>query len=150
MLKIIGIGNALRGDDAIGPHIIELLLQDTSETAFQAIDVGADAFSMLEHLIGQEPLLIIDCAKMGGAPGDIRLFDVNEANIAQAAKMVSLHGFGFGDVYQMAKNIGPVVSCKIIGVEPKEVAFDTEISAEVKKSIPEILRLVHKEAKNYA
>ncbi|KAA3615656.1 MAG: hydrogenase maturation protease [Calditrichaeota bacterium] len=150
MLKVIGIGNALRGDDAIGPLIIEELEKKPNGIPAKLIDAGADAFTMLEHLMDKEPLLIIDCAKMGMNPGEIRMFDVTEATIANAAKIVSLHGFGFGDVYKMAKGMGEVAPCKILGVEPKEIAFDTNLSDEVKNSIPEIVNLINKEAQNYA
>ena len=150
MLKVIGIGNALRGDDAIGPLIIEKLEANKNGLSAILIDAGADAFTVLEHLMASDPLLIIDCAKMGMNPGDLKLFDVNEVSIAQAAKVVSLHGFRFGDVYKMAKGMGEVVPCKIIGVEPKAMEFDTHLSEEVKKSIPEILKMINEEAHKYA
>jgi hydrogenase maturation protease len=147
MLKVIGIGNMLRGDDAVGPMVIEELLK-CKDLPATLIDAGSDAFTVLEHLIGKDPLLIIDCAKMGKTPGDIVEFDISDGNIAYAEKAVSLHGFGFGDVYKMAKEIGPVAPCKIIGVEPKEIAFDMQISEDVKNSIPKIINLVNKEAHN--
>jgi hydrogenase maturation protease len=142
MLKVIGIGNALRGDDAIGPIIIEKLIEEKKDTPAVFIDAGSDAFTVLEHLLEKDPLLIIDCAKMGMDPGDIKLFDVDDASIKEVSKIVSLHGFGFADVYRMGKSIGDVAPCKIIGVEPKTVAFDIHLSDEVKKSIPEILKLI--------
>ena len=150
MLKVIGIGNALRGDDAIGPLVIEKLTGDKDSLPVILIDAGSDAFTMLEHLMESDPLLIIDCAKMGKKPGEIKMFNVDEASIAQAAKVISLHGFGFGDVYRMAKGMGEVAPCKIIGVEPKSIAFDTNLSDEVKNSIPKILNLINEEAHNYA
>ncbi len=150
MLKVIGIGNALRGDDAIGPLIIEELEKDQNSLPAKLIDAGADAFTMLEHLMESDPLLVIDCAKMGLRPGEIKMFDVDDASIAHLANVVSLHGFGFGDVYKMAKGMGDVAPCRIIGVEPKTIAFDTTLSEEVKQSIPTILNLINKEAHNYA
>ena len=147
MLKVIGIGNMLRGDDAIGPLVIEELLK-CKDLPATLIDAGSDAFTVLEHLIGKDPLLIIDCAKMGKEPGDICEFNISNANFSHVEKAVSLHGFGFGDVYKMAKGMGPVAPCKVIGIEPKEIAFDIEISEEVKKSIPKIINLVNKEAHN--
>ena len=140
MLKVIGIGNALRGDDAIGPLVIEKLIEDNNGLPAEFIDLGADAFTMLEHLMGQDPLLIIDCAKMGKKPGEIKMFDVNEASIMETSKVVSLHGFGFADVYRMAREMGEVAHCKIIGVEPKSIEFDTQLSEEIKKSVPKILK----------
>lgn len=150
MLKVIGIGNALRGDDAIGPVIIEKLLNDHNEIPALFIDAGADAFTVLQHLMEPDPILLIDCARMGKKPGEIALFNVDEASIKMASNMVSLHGFSFSAMYNMAKEMGPVASCKIIGIEPKEIQFDTSLSEEVKMSIPKIISLVNKEAFDYA
>ena len=147
MLKVIGLGNLLRGDDGIGPLVIEKLLKLKSIPA-KLIDAGSDAFTILDHLSGTDPLLIIDCARMDKEPGEICTFNISEANIGYIDKTVSLHGFGFGEVYQMAREIGPVAPCKIIGVQPKEISFNAQVSDEVKKSIPKIIELVNKEAKN--
>ena len=40
------------------------------------VNAGADAFSVLDYLIGNDPVVLIDCAKMGRKPGDIVVFDV--------------------------------------------------------------------------
>ncbi len=146
MIKIIGLGNALRGDDAIGPEIIEILEAMGENDAWQLIDAGADAFTVLEHLLGDTPVLLIDCADMKIAPGGVKMFTVEEASLAEISKHVSLHGFGFAEVYRMARQLGQCAPCKIIGVQPREVAFDRELSLEVKKAIPEILNLINREA----
>ena len=102
MLNVIGLGNFLKGDDAIGPVVIEKLSKSFEETDLNLIDAGADAISVLDYLIGKDPVVIIDCAKMGRKPGDVVEFDVNDANLSQVYNTFSLHGFSFGDVYKMA------------------------------------------------
>ena len=71
MLKIIGLGNLLRGDDSVGPVIIQKLQKLTLSIPMELYEIGMDALAILEHLIGSEPILIIDCAKMGKKPGEI-------------------------------------------------------------------------------
>lgn len=150
MLNVIGLGNFLKGDDAIGPIVIEKLSNSFNETELNLIDAGADAISVLDYLIGKDPVVIIDCAKMGREPGEVVEFDVTEANISLVYNTFSLHGFSFGDVYKMATQMGPVAPCKIIGVEPKHINFNENLSTEVKASIPKIINIVTMEAKNYA
>lgn len=150
MLNVIGLGNFLKGDDAIGPVVIEKLGKSFDETDLNLIDAGADAISVLDYLIGKDPVVIIDCAKMGRNPGDVVEFDVTDANLSQVYNTFSLHGFSFGDVYKMAAQMGPVAHCKIIGVEPKHINFNENLSNEVEASIPKIINIVKMEAKNYA
>ncbi len=149
MLKIIGLGNILRGDDGIGPTIINLLAESNSAKDLLIINAESDTFLLLEHLIEQEPILIIDCAKMGMTPGSVKKFEINETTILQVDKLISLHGFGFGEIYNMALKIGDPAPCKIIGVEPKSIEFNTQLSDEVKDSIPQIINLVNEEACSY-
>ncbi len=149
MLKVIGIGNRLRGDDAIGPVIIEHLERRKEKERLALIDAGGDAFAVLDHLLGDSPVLIIDCARMGLEPGQVRVFDVDEVTLGKLDKMVSLHSYGFAQIYTMARQLGPVAPCKIIGVEPLEAAFDKPLSQKVKNSIPAIIEMIYQEAKNY-
>ena len=150
MLNVIGLGNFLKGDDAIGPIVIEKLSNSFDETELNLIDAGADAILVLDYLIGKDPVVIIDCAKMGKKPGEVVEFDITEVNIGQVDNIFSLHGFSFGDVYKMATQMGPVAPCKIIGVEPKHINFNENLSNEVEASIPKIINMVTMEAKNYA
>ena len=150
MLNVIGLGNFLKGDDAIGPIVIEKLSNSFDETELNLIDAGADAILVLDYLIGKDPVVIIDCAKMGKKPGEVVEFDVTEVNIGQVDNIFSLHGFSFGDVYKMATQMGPVAPCKIIAVEPKHINFNENLSNEVEASIPKIINMVTMEAKNYA
>ncbi len=149
MIKVIGLGNALRGDDAIGPEIIEVLETMSTGDSLRLIDAGADAFTVLEHLLEEIPVVLVDCADMNLPPGSVKIFDVSEANLGEVSGHVSLHGFGFAEVYRMAGQLGPCAPCKIIGVQPERVAFDTELSVPVKKAIPEILNLINREALLY-
>lgn len=149
MLKVIGLGNELRGDDAIGPAIIRELAESNLPVALDLINAGADAFTLLEHLIGDSPVLIIDCARMGKRPGVVLKYNIKDARFKTIENSVSLHGFGFNEVLAMAVKMGKVADCTVIGVEPKTVEFGKELSDEVQASIPSIVQMVIEEAKSY-
>ncbi len=150
MLNVIGIGNILRGDDGIGPDIIQRLKNKPLPVPLTLADVGSDAFSLLEYLIGKEPLLIIDCAKMGREPGTVQKFNLNENTVKSIDKTVSLHGMSLGEVYRMAGSLGAVANCTLIGVEPEQIEFGQPLSPAVEKQIPMIINLIIEEAKQYA
>ena len=64
MLKVISLGNSLRGDDGIGPHIIENLATRGDQDHYELCDAGSDPFDILEKLLQPEPVLVIDCARI--------------------------------------------------------------------------------------
>ena len=150
MIHVIGLGNFLRGDDAVGPLVIERLFKSGSVSGLNLVNAGADPLTVLDYLSSADPVIIIDCAKMGRKPGEVVEFNINEANITQVQNTLSLHGIGFADIYKMAVALGTPSPCKIIAVEPKDTGFDSHLSPEVEASIPEIIKLVMMETQHYA
>jgi hydrogenase maturation protease len=149
MLKVIGLGNLMRGDDGIGPTVISNLEKSNQSKLCTLVDAGVDAFTVLEHLIQSDPILIIDCMKMGKKPGEIRIFKLNQVNISKLDSVISLHGYGFAEIFKMAQALGSHPNGTLIGIEPKTIEFNKKLSREVKRSIPSIINLVIQEAKLY-
>lgn len=150
MLKIISLGNELRGDDGIGPRILELLKDIKHPIPIKFINAGADAFILLEHLVDSVPIVLLDCARMGKQAGTVVKFDVSDVNLNQTNNNIALHGFSFAEVLSLAKNVGEPASCMVVAIEPKIVEHGAELSKEVKLSIPEAINLVKEEINKYA
>jgi hydrogenase maturation protease len=149
MLKVLGIGNTLRGDDGIGSVVIEALQKENLPESIQLFDIGSDAFSIIDHFENEQPVLVIDCAQMGKEPGEVIKFDVKDENLPILDKAISIHGFGFSDVYKMAKNLYENIQCTIIGVQPKSLEFNTGLSEEIKNKIPSIIKMVIEETNKH-
>ncbi len=149
MLKVLGIGNTLRGDDGIGPSVIEELQKENLPESIQLFDIGSDAFSIIDHFENEHPVLVIDCAQMGKEPGEVVKFDVKDENLPILDKAISIHGFGFSDVYKMAKNLYENIQCTIIGIQPKSLEFNTGLSDEIKNKIPSIIKMVIEETNKH-
>ena len=150
MLKIVALGNELYGDDGIGPAVLKTLHNEVDGTA-ELILAGNDAFILLDHLLKQDPLVIIDCARMGKSPGEILKFRSGQIQPRWlAAEGLSLHGFSIGEILTMAAELGCATESTVIGIEPKSILFNTGLSAEISQKIPAIIDLVMEEIKNYA
>jgi len=150
MLKVIGLGNILRGDDGIGPVIIEELARSDLSVPIQLCEAGSDAFTILDHLLGSEPVLIVDCARMGKDPGTVQKIQTKDIERIPADVEMSLHGYSLAEVWQIARAMGTQKDLVMIGVEPEKVQFNSDLSEVVKKSIPIIIKMVVEEAKKYA
>ena len=150
MLKVIGLGNSLRGDDGIGPQIIKNLLNEEAGNYYDLCDAGSDPFAILEKLLQPEPVLVIDCARMGLKPGSVRRISAKDSGFLESTYGLSLHGFNLADVWKMAQTMGVENDLIVIGVEPEKMAFNTGLSVAVQKSIPTIMKMVNEEAEKYA
>ena len=150
MLKVIGLGNILRGDDGIGPVIIQQLEESKNSLLIQLCDAGSDAFTILDQLLESEPVVIIDCARMGKKPGTVQKILVKNIKNLPVNLGMSLHGYSLTEVWQIARSMGVDNDLSVIGVEPDSVQFNSGLSEVVKKSIPLILQMVAEEAKKNA
>ena len=150
MLKVIGLGNILRGDDGIGPVIIQQLEESKNSLSIQLCDAGSDAFTILDQLLESEPVVIIDCARMGKKPGTVQKILVKNIKNLPVNLGMSLHGYSLTEVWQIARSMGVDNDLSVIGVEPDSVQFNSGLSEVVKKSIPLILQMVAEEAKKNA
>ena len=150
MLKVIGLGNILRGDDGIGPIIIQKLEESSKSLPIRLIDAGSDTFTILDQLLGSEPVLIIDCARMGKKPGTVQKLLASNTEFLTANIGMSLHGYSLAEVWKIARSMGVKNELSVIGVEPDSMEFNSGLSEVIKKSIPIIMQLVTKEAKKYA
>jgi hydrogenase maturation protease len=148
MLKVLALGNVLRGDDGIGIAALDEIKHEKIQ-GVQLLDIGSDAFTLLEHFMDSDPIIIIDCARMNKLPGEVVKFQINQVNLAQADNMVSLHGFSLAETYQMAQKMGNVAECLFIGIEPQIIEFNATISPVVKNSIPLIINIVKEEVQKY-
>lgn len=149
-MRIFGLGNGIRGDDGIGSRIIEILQSETFPVEVTLTDAGSDPFLLLEGLLSPEPVLVIDCAKMGKKPGEVRKIKVINDFPDPDHNSISLHGMSLFEVWKMARSLGGMTNLTLIGVEPVQVDFNTPISIEIENSIPTIIAMVMEEAKKYA
>jgi len=106
MLKVIGLGNILRGDDGIGPVIIRELEKSYKSLQVRPVDPGSDAFTVLDHLLGSDPVLIIDCARMGKKPGTVQKIMIQNTEFLSTKIGMSLHGYSLAEVWKVACSMG--------------------------------------------
>lgn len=134
-LTVIGVGNRLRGDDAVGPLLIdELARQD--ELDIELIDAGSDTLGVLEYLDGRDSVIIVDACQMGRDPGDVVMFDPEEASLVLDQEQLSLHGLGLAEALRMAESLEMLPQqLKIIGIQPLSIQLNGAISTPVKKGM---------------
>jgi hydrogenase 3 maturation protease len=136
---ILGVGNRMRGDDAIGSLAGEHFVQ---EGRIPAIDCSVAPENYLGRVIEAHPseLILIDACDFGGEPGEVRIID--EAEFERIAYGLLLtHTM---PLTLLAALVEKEIQCRIrlIGIQPQSVMFGEEISEPVKRALPKVLALV--------
>ena len=136
-IVILGIGNEIKGDDALGSIIAQKtsLLFDENENI-----VVFDGGTVPENYTGlirkENPthIILVDAVDMRKEPGYIMVVEKEEIanyNISTHAMPISF----------LIRYMETTVDAKIIlvGIQPKSMGFAENVSKEVEKSIEEVI-----------
>ena len=140
-IAVVGVGNLLIKDEGIGVHIAHALQQIDTPKNVKIIDGGTspDLPCSLKDI---DKLIVIDAVKAGGQPGMIYRFHPHDV-IIESEKVISLHELGLEQSLRMMRLVGnEPKETVIIGIEPKEIDWGTELSIELQQKIPEIINVV--------
>ncbi len=138
---IVGVGNLLLKDEGIGVHVVRALQELNLPHDIQVIDGGTSP-DLPYYLKDVDKLIIIDAVKAGGKPGVIYRFHPHDLNI-ESKGIISAHELGLGQSLKIMSLTGSEPKeIVIIGIEPKEIDWGTEVSAELQQKIPEIVNVV--------
>ncbi len=138
---VLGVGNRIRGDDGVGPAVIDELEKTYSdEKDVLLLNVQASPESFMRDIESFRPdkMIIIDSVEMEGFPGEVRQIDYHTIR-KQALSTHKLPLTLFIDFLQRKMKFRLL----FFGVQPKTIGFNRRMSDSVKRSIPDIVNLVN-------
>jgi len=139
---IIGVGNALMGDEGVGIHATKKLRQSLKREDCEIIDAGVPSMSLLHMLEGHKLALIIDCVDFGGDPGEIEIFTPDEVNREDEA-LVSLHSTDLLSMLDVGKKIKmDLPQIWIVGIQPSRIEQSMELSQETSDALMDLPELI--------
>ena len=145
-LVVIGLGNSLRGDDGVGPRVVEELNRRGLPEGVTALDVGTGGLDLLLVLEGWDRVVVVDAADVGREPGQFVRFTPDQAYLAQAADRFSLHHAGLSEVLALADALGRAMPEMVIfGVQPAEIGWREGLSPAVEAALPALTDAVLEE-----
>jgi hydrogenase maturation protease len=146
-LALIGIGNVLAGDDAIGPHVVRVVeaRYELPENV-QVIDAGTPGYDLTAFLAELDAVILVDAVKAKGTPGEVRTFDKAALLEKKPILAISPHEPGVREALLNADFMGvtpPVV--RLVGVIPCRTDTGIGLSDEVRSAIPAAVAQVARE-----
>jgi len=145
---VIGLGNPILGDDAVGLHVARALAAELAGVAGVVIkELHAGGMRVIDAIAGFERAVIVDAMCTGALrPGSVRRLDVGQ--LGQARNLASTHDTNLPTALELGRMLGlPMpVTVTVIGIEALEVeTFGEALSADVRRSVPEAVRLIARE-----
>ncbi|MCD6276524.1 MAG: hydrogenase maturation peptidase HycI [Thermoplasmata archaeon] len=137
MKVLMGIGNELRGDDAIGIYVA----RNFRKVGWKVIVAGQVPEDFTSEIKNLKPdiLIMVDAALMNLPPGEIRI--VPAEKIPKVA--FSTHGMPLSFFMEYIEEY--VKRCLLIGIQPKSMEFGVGLSEEVKAAGDKLIQILKEE-----
>lgn len=147
-LLVIGVGNALRGDDAAGLLAVRLL-KDMGLDCATIVEHCGEGASLMETWKGAPEVILIDAVSSGNAPGTIHRLEPTVNPLSAQMFHGSTHAFSLPDAIEMARALHELPSRVIVfGIEGINFQAGADLSPEVSKALPQVAKLVGQEVEN--
>lgn len=138
-ITVIGIGNVLEGDDALGPTVVRLF-----EAAYAlpedvtVIDGGTPGLDLTAYMAGLEALVVVDAIKSKtGVPGEIRVLD--KPGILNRGPIVAMspHEPGLRESILHAEFQGVAPKdVRLVGIVAGSIDFGCQLTPPARAALP--------------
>jgi len=135
-LAIVGIGNIIRGDDGLGPKLIEILRNRGGLPGVSLFDCGTAPENYIFPILSTscDTLMLVDAADIGKEPGAVEIFDLDKISRVS----FSTHNPSprlFTDLLKTGKEDMDIF---VISIQPKSTGIGAPLSEEVLNSLERI------------
>lgn len=136
-VRVLGLGNVLMADDALGPWVIEELLANWEfPDGVCVLDVGTPGLDLTPYLADADTVILVDSVKADGAPGTIRLYSGEELLARPAEPRLSPHEPGLTEALFALDLVGCAPrEILLIGVVPGMVARGIGLTPAVRTAV---------------
>jgi hydrogenase maturation protease len=93
MTLVIGCGNLLRGDDAVGPVLVRRLLDRGLPEGVEVADGGTSGMDVAFRMRGAGRVVLVDAAVTGGEPGTLYRLAGADVETLPPLEGINLHSF---------------------------------------------------------
>jgi len=152
---VLGLGNPILGDDAVGLRVAAALEQLLIEDPVPGVTVVTSTragFEVIDLLAGADRAIIVDCLEVPDPePGRIRRLDLQ--HVSGASRLVGPHDISVGVAFELAGTLGVRMprDVEIYGVEASATrGFGEALSPAVQTAVETLSRDLHAQLKRRA
>jgi len=137
---IVGVGNPIRGDDAVGPRIIELLeSKPINNVLLLNTESVPEAFTGKVEQFNPTHVLLVDAANFRGMPGETKLITGDQIG----GQAISTHSLPLNIfISYIEKSLG--ISVILLGIQPMSINLGESMSEPVEEAAKIVADTLHR------
>lgn len=141
-ILVLGLGNILLRDEGVGVRAVEAMQRLDLPRGVELFDGATAGLDLLDVLADRRKVIVIDAIEGEVDPGTVLRLGVDDL-VPREGRGVSLHELGFMETLAVARRLGIAPQEVIVlGVKPKDVSWGLDLSPEIDRLVPEIVRHV--------
>jgi hydrogenase maturation protease len=138
---VIGVGNAMRGDDAVGILVARRIRE--LDHSIKVVEGSADATYLMEAWDNAKLAFIVDATRAGGEPGTVYHMHVGKLPIPARLFRYSTHNYDVSEAIELARALGKLPPSLIIyGIEGENFEAGRGLSDEVEEAAKRVTESV--------
>jgi len=134
---VIGVGNALRGDDGAGVAVAERV---------RGVACDEEPTRLIEAWEGADAVILVDTVVSGAPPGTLHRFDASMEPIPARALRSSTHAIGLAETIELARALGRLPERVVVyGIEGASFDAGAPLSPEVEAAVSRLAATIEEE-----
>jgi hydrogenase maturation protease len=145
---VVGCGNILRGDDAVGPILVRHLWERGVPTSVRMVDGGTAGMDVAFQMRGAQRVVIVDASSTGASPGTV--YRVPGEELADTGPLDGLHTHSFRWDHAITFSrwlLGPECpeDVTVFLIEAGDLTPGAELSAPVRSAMAQVAEMIRDE-----
>jgi hydrogenase maturation protease len=134
---VLGVGNLLLSDDAVGLRLLEELARAPGYgEAVEFMDGGTQGLALLPHLADRRALLVLDAVAQGLPAGTLHVLRGHDLDAFRARRASNAHESNALELLETARILGySFERAAVVGVEPASVRTGIGLSRKVEAAM---------------
>jgi hydrogenase maturation protease len=152
---VVGIGQSLRGDDALGLEAVRRWRRSYPRTAGDSrvrVEVSElPGLSLLDMIADSQAAVLVDAVCSAAPAGTLHLLTTDDP-AAFAEGSASAHGWGLAETLALGRTVlADALPRRItlIGVEMEQVQLGQGLSASVEQAMPHVAEAIDRQVRGY-
>jgi len=140
-ILILGIGNYLMGDEGVGVHLANRLLEGDLPPGVDVIDGGTGGFHLLEYFENYRDVILVDATLDNYPAGSIRLIKPRFA--VDFPPAMSTHDIGLKDLVSALQLLGKMPAIHLYVVSIKSLQQQgIELTEEIENALNPLIEKI--------
>jgi hydrogenase maturation protease len=146
---ILGVGNPLYGDDAVGVRAVQALQQRSDlPPDVTVVDGGTEGIGLIPLMETYRRVIVVDAVPMDEPPGTIRRFTWQDVRGITPERALSLHQSDLTEALVLAEALGSLPPELVIyGIQPHNSGWGEALSPEVQRALPVVVAALIEEVR---